>query len=207
MLDAVLVLLSLEDGFAVVRDVAVWGSVGHPFHAQLGLTPEGGRQISLFLIALALAFFEPLLEGLLLISPRRYFLDDRNSSNDHTNVRLQQSDGEFDEGGSRLAPPILISTPVVAENYFSFGNRPSNHTLLHEAAKDEPPAAGIPSVESECELLQVGLEVSRDHRALMCAQNPALEKTRDAVHTGHRNVGWISRRRKHHSLMHEPVIG
>lgn len=109
--------------------------------------------------------------------------------------------------GSRLAPPPIVPTPVVAESHFRFGCRPGNHRLLDKAAKYQPTAAGAASVKPKGELLQIGLEVSRDDRALMGAQNPTFEEACDAVHTGHRNVGGLSRRGRHGSLVQVPVLG
>src|SRR5450756_391015 len=77
---------------------------------------------------------------------------------------------------------------------------------VQDATEDEPTTAGAASVEAERELLQVGLQVGRSDRALMRAQDPALQKGGDAVHAGHRHVRGTARRGKHSALVHVPVL-
>ena len=74
-----------------------------------------------------------------------------------------------------------MSAPVIAERHVGFGDWPGNHGLLHEAAEYQSAAVRGAPVESECEFLQVRLEVGRHNGALMRAQEPAFEETDDAV--------------------------
>jgi hypothetical protein len=55
------------------------------------------------------------------------------------------------------------------------GDGEGDHGLLEQSVKDESAVAGASPVEPEGELLQIGLEVGRVNRAVMGAEDPALE--------------------------------
>jgi len=57
-----------------------------------------------------------------------------------------------------------------------FGDRLGDHGLLDEPAKDQATVAGVAPVEPEGELLQIGLQVDGVDRAVMGAEDPALEQ-------------------------------
>ncbi len=64
--------------------------------------------------------------------------------------------------------------------------------LLEQAVEQQAAVAGAAAVEAERELVQVVVELVVTDRALMGAQQSALEQARDAVNLGHRHVGGIA---------------
>ncbi len=102
-------------------------------------------------------------------------------------LRLGQWNWNSKKGGGRLAPPplYLVVPPVVAIDEISLGDGPCSNGLFKESAEDEPSTAGGSTVESESELLQIGLEVGCCERPLMRALYPPLEETNDTMHARH----------------------
>jgi len=78
---------------------------------------------------------------------------------------------------------------------------------MNESTENESTATGGSPVEPEGELLQVGLEMTRNNRSLMCAENPPLEEAGNPMYSRHRNMSGVTRRFQHHSLVHVAVVG
>ncbi len=78
-------------------------------------------------------------------------------------------------------------------DYLGSGNRAGASGLFKESPEDKASAAGVTPVEPECELLQVGLQVSRVDAALVCAKKPPFEEARHPVNARHHNMSQIFR--------------
>jgi len=65
-----------------------------------------------------------------------------------------------------------------------------------EPVEQQPALPGVPPVEPGGELVEVGLQMPRVDRALVGAQQPALEQAGHPVHPGHGHVGRIRRARQ-----------
>src|SRR6266545_2748080 len=67
-------------------------------------------------------------------------------------------------------------------------------SLLEEPVEEQATVVGAAAVEAEGELVEVVVELLRPHRALMGAEQPALQERGDAVDTRHRHVRGIAGR-------------
>ena len=86
-----------------------------------------------------------------------------------------------------------MAGPVIAVGDIGLGNRPGGNSLFQEPAEKEPAAAGGAPVEPEGELLQVGLQVGGQDRALMGTEDPPLKQAGDSVYAWHGDVGRVAR--------------
>src|SRR3990172_8079223 len=64
------------------------------------------------------------------------------------------------------------------------GSRLEEYGLVHEPVEKLPPVAGGATVEAECELVEVEIELLARYRPLMGAQQPALQQGRHPMHPG-----------------------
>ena len=69
--------------------------------------------------------------------------------------------------------------------YVGFGNSPSHGGLFKKPAEDQSPAAGGAPVETEGELLQIGLQVGWNDRALVSTEDPTFKEAGDSVYAWH----------------------
>lgn len=97
--------------------------------------------------------------------------------------------------------------PGIPTRNIGLRHRPCNRCLFKKPAEHETAAAGMAAVEPESELLKVGLEMGSVYRALMGAQQPALEKTCDPVNTRHRYMGGVTAVGEDGLLALETVLG
>ena len=70
----------------------------------------------------------------------------------------------------------------------AIGSGRGHHGLLEEPVEQQPALPNVPPVEPEGELVEVGLQMPRVDRALVGAQQPALEQAGHPVHPGHGHV-------------------
>src|SRR4030065_231432 len=64
------------------------------------------------------------------------------------------------------------------------GSRLEEYGLFHEPVEELPPVPGGATVEAECELVEVEIELLSRYRPLMGAQQPALQPGRHPMHPG-----------------------
>ena len=81
-----------------------------------------------------------------------------------------------------------------------------NYRLLEQTTEDQSATARGAAIKPERKL-QVGLQMLRGDRALVGAEDPALEKAGDTMHTGHGDVSGIAGVRKHGLTMHVALLG
>lgn len=92
-----------------------------------------------------------------------------------------------------MACPIGRGTHILASTSdVPGGDRAGGHGLLEQAPEHEPAAGRGSSVEPVGELLEVALQIARVDRALVGAQQPALEQRRNAVHPRQDDVGGVA---------------
>ena len=63
--------------------------------------------------------------------------------------------------------------------------------MFQEPQKEQPSASGVAASEAEGEFVEIGIQVRCGDRALMGAEQPALEQGGHAMHRRHGNVGRI----------------
>ena len=73
--------------------------------------------------------------------------------------------------GALRCDELVVSRGIVGNGEFK------------DPAEELPSAAGVPTVEAEDELVQVGLQVRLLDRSVVGAEQPALGKGRDPVHS------------------------
>src|SRR4030066_431811 len=64
------------------------------------------------------------------------------------------------------------------------GSGLEKNSLFHEPVEEFPPVPGRSAVETECELVEVEIELIPRYRPLMGAQQPALQQGRHPMHPG-----------------------
>lgn len=89
---------------------------------------------------------------------------------------------------------------------FCFGDGSSHHRLFEKSAEDKATAARGTPIKPEGELLQVGLQMGIGHGTLVGTENPALQQTRNSVHTWHGNVCRVPRGGQYGLLMRVPAL-
>lgn len=64
--------------------------------------------------------------------------------------------------------------------------------MLKEAKEEQSAPAGVAAIEAEGEFIEIGVQMLRGHRSLVCSEQPAFEEGSHLVHPGHGNMGWVS---------------
>jgi len=102
---------------------------------------------------------------------------------------------KFFKWGSRLAPPLITLRfhPVVAMCDVRFGDRPRDYRLFEKSPENEPTCVWGSPIETEGELLQIGLQVLGNDGSLVGAEDPSLEPAGDVMHAWHRNLRRVIR--------------
>ena len=63
------------------------------------------------------------------------------------------------------------------------------HGLLKQSIEQKATSPGVPTIETERELVEVVGQMLVTDRALVCAEDPALQKRNDSMHSRHEFVG------------------
>ena len=64
--------------------------------------------------------------------------------------------------------------------------------MLQKSIEEQTPAAGVTTIESEGEFVEIGVQMRSCDRSLMGAKQPTFEQRSDAMDSRHGNVCWIS---------------
>src|SRR5680860_268538 len=91
-------------------------------------------------------------------------------------------------------------------DHLRFCHRPANNSLVEQPTEYEAAAGRGAAVESESELLQVCLQVVGCDRALVSAEDPALQQAGYPMDTRHGDVSRIPGRGQHRALSRVTVL-
>ena len=78
--------------------------------------------------------------------------------------------------------------------------------MFQEPQKEQPSASGVAAIEAEGEFVEIGIQILCGDRALMGAEQPALEQGGHAMHRRHGNVGRIPAGREVDGVVPVPLF-